>query len=177
MEFHTEQKNLGGKAWYSRLQTAIRHSAKVMLLWILGVTFESLSAKFWTTKKYSSIVSLYIMLLGFRKSSTVIWFFPFLICQKFFIIRYEKHMKVLREMIDMMHCDIIIQKMIILESSFLEEGELLIHIFLLRLTTSSLMNFLFSFYTFPILILLLFTILFFLFLHAIFYALMHHFIS
>ena len=46
MEFHTEQKNLGGKAWYSRLQTAIRHSAKVMLLWILGVTFESLSAKF-----------------------------------------------------------------------------------------------------------------------------------
>ena len=45
MEFHTEQKNLGGKAWYSRLQTAIRHSAKVMLLWILGVTFESLSAK------------------------------------------------------------------------------------------------------------------------------------
>ena len=77
----------------------------------------------------------------------------------------------------MMHCDIIIQKMIILESSFLEEGELLIHIFLLRLTSSSLMNFLYSFYTFQILILLLFTILFFPFLHAIFYALMHHFIS
>ena len=68
-------------------------------------------------------------------------------------------MKVLREMIDMMHCDIIIQKMIILESSFLEEGELLIHIFLLRLTTSSLMNFLYSFYTFQILA--LFTILLF----------------
>ena len=84
-------------------------------------------------------------------------------------------MKVLREMIDMMHCDIIIQKMIILESSFLEEGELLVHIFLLRLTTSSLMNFLYSFYTFQILA--LFTILFFPFLHAIFYALMHHFIS
>ena len=81
----------------------------------------------------------------------MIWFFPFLICQKFFIIRYEKHMKVLREMIDMMHCDIIIQKMIILESSFLEEGELLIHIFLLRLTlllrwwTSSILSILSKF--------------------------------
>ena len=42
-------------------------------------------------------------------------------------------MKVLREMIDMMHCDIIIQKMIILESSFLEEGELLIHNFSLEI--------------------------------------------
>ena len=82
MEFHTdtEQKNLGGKAWYSRLQTAIRHSAKVMLLWILGVTFESLSAKLLAftrknsskTHPKSSIVSLYIMLLGFRKSSTMI---------------------------------------------------------------------------------------------------------
>ena len=70
-------------------------------------------------------------------------------------------MKVLREMIDMMHCDIciIIQKMIILESSFLEEGELLIHIFLLRLTTSSLMNFLYSFYTFQILATLYYSIL------------------
>lgn len=55
----------------------------------------------------------------------------------------------------------IIIKLIILESSFLEEGELLIHIFLLRLTTSSLMNFLYSFYTFLSSLLLYYSILYF----------------
>ena len=88
-----------------------------MLLWILGVTFESLSAKLLAftrknssskTHPKSSIVSLYIMLLGFRKSSTMIlWFFSYL-CQKFFIIREDAETRSIWkcEMIDMMHCDI-----------------------------------------------------------------------